>query len=399
MYWQDLTRLLTGALIAQRLRSFLTALGIAVGIAAVVILTSLGEGLHRFVLAEFTQFGTHLIAVNPGKSTTHGASVGVFGNVRPLTLEDSEALARIPSVIATTPVIQGNVEIESIDRSRRTTVFGVGPQATEVLQLSIGAGRFLPSEDLRAARSFAVLGSKLKQELFKTRNPLGQRISVGGQRYRVIGVMEPKGQILGFDIDDSVYIPAARALEMFNRESLMEIDVLYSENISTSTIAEKVKNALIARHGREDFTLTTQEQMLDVLGSVLDILTFAVAAIGGISLLVGGVGILTIMTIAIRDRTPEIGLLRSLGARRRQILIIFLGEAILLSAIGGISGVVIGLGSVWTISLAIPALPVHPPIFYLLLAELLAISIGLLAGVIPAQRASRLDPIESLRTE
>lgn len=399
MYWQDLARLLTGALIAQRMRSFLTALGIAVGIAAVVILTSLGEGLHRFVLAEFTQFGTHLIGINPGKSTTHGASTGVFGNVRPLTLEDSEALQRLPSVIATTPLVQGNVAIESGKRTRRTTVFGVGPQATEVLQLRVSAGRFLPSEDLRAARSFAVLGSKLKQELFKTRNPLGQRISVGGQRYRVIGVMESKGQILGFDMDDTVYIPAARALEMFNRESVMEIDVLYRENIDTDTIAGIVKRALIARHGREDFTLTTQEQMLDVLGSVLDILTFAVAAIGSISLLVGAVGILTIMTIAIRDRTSEIGLLRSLGAQRRQILIIFLGEATLLSALGGVSGVIIGLGTVWILSLALPALPVHTPLLYLLLAELLAVSIGLLAGVIPAQRASRLDPIEALRAE
>ncbi len=399
MYWRDLARLLTGALFAQRMRSFLTALGIAVGIAAVVILTSLGEGLHRFVLAEFTQFGTHLIGINPGKSTTHGASTGVFGNVRPLTLEDSEALQRLPSVIATTPLVQGNVAIEAGKRTRRTTVFGVGPHATRVLQLKVRAGRFLPSEDLRTARSFAVLGSKLKQELFKTRNPLGQRISVGGQRYRVIGVMEPKGQILGFDMDDTVYIPAARALEMFNRESLMEIDVLYKEHLDSESVAEAVTRALIARHGREDFTLTTQEQMLDVLGSVLDILTFAVAAIGSISLLVGAVGILTIMTIAIRDRTAEIGLLRSLGAQRRQILIIFLGEATLLSALGGVSGVIIGLGTVWLISLALPALPVHTPLLYLVLAELLAISIGLLAGVIPAQRASRLDPIEALRAE
>jgi putative ABC transport system permease protein len=211
--------------------------------------------------------------------------------------------------------------------------------------------------------------------------------------------MESKGQVLGFDLDDTVYIPTARALELFNRESLMEIDVVYEEHASEKEIARSIKRILEARHGKEDFTITTQQQMLDVLGSVLEILTFAAAALGGISLLVGGVGILTIMTIAVRERTHEIGLLCALGADQKKILWLFLGEATVLSAIGGLAGMLLGILLAYTLDFFIPALPIETPWFYLLLSELIAVAIGLIAGVIPARKAAGMDPIEALRTE
>jgi putative ABC transport system permease protein len=396
---RDLIHFTFGAVIAHRLRSFLTALGIAIGIAAVVLLTSIGEGVHRFVLDEFTQFGTTLVAINPGKVTTHGTTVGVFGSVRPLTIDDSEALRRVPHATAVVPALQGNAEIEAGKRARRTTVYGVGPDFPEAFRFEVGSGRFLPADDPRAPRAFAVLGSTLRKELFGDINPLGQRIRVGGDRYRVIGTMEPKGQVLGIDLDDSVYIPAARSLELFNREGLMEIDVVYREGAPVDEVVAGVRRILTARHGREDFTITTQQQMLDVLGSVLNILTFAVGAIGGISLVVGGVGILTIMTISVAERTPEIGLLRALGARRAQILTLFLSEAIVLSAIGGTAGLVLGAGGAQLLHVALPALPVHTTWFYVAIAELLAITIGLVAGVLPARNAAAMDPVEALRTE
>jgi putative ABC transport system permease protein len=395
----DSIRLALGAVTSQRMRSFLTALGISVGIASVVLLTSLGEGVHRFVLSEFTQFGTNLIAVTPGKTTTAGMSGAVVSNVRPLSMEDALALERIPKVLGVVPFLQGNAPVESGKRSRRTYIFGCGPDVPTVWRMDVARGRFLPRDDPRAARAFVVLGSKVWTELYGTANPLGRRVRIGGERYRVIGVMESKGQMLGFDLDDAVYIPAARALSMFDRESLMEIDLVYRAGSRVEDVIKRINTLLTHRHGSEDFTVTTQEQMLDVLGSILNVLTLAVGALGGISLLVGGVGILTIMSIAVNERTAEIGLLRALGAGRGQILGLFIGEAVVLSSIGGLAGLVMGAGGAWLLGTLVPALPTHTPWSYVVLAELLAAFIGLLAGVLPARYAANLDPIEALRAE
>ena len=399
MVLRDFIHLAATSLAARRLRSILTSLGIAVGIAAVVLLTSIGEGVHRYVLSEFTQFGTTLVGINPGRTTTHGTSMGVFGSERPLSIEDAEALKQLSFVEAIVPFVQGNAEVEAGNRRRRTTIYGAGPQMPRALRMRVNSGEFLPDDDPTAPRALAVLGSKLRQELFAYRNPLGQRITIAGNRYRIIGVMEPKGQVLGFDLDDTVYIPAARALELFNRETLFEIDVMYRANASVERVVEGIKRTLLARHGREDFTVTTQEQMLDVLGSILNVLTFAVAAIGGISLLVGAIGIVTIMTIAVNERTGEIGLMRALGARQAQIMGLFLGEAAVLAAIGGLAGLVMGLGVASLLRLALPELPVHTPWIYVVLAEVLAVVLGIISGILPARRAARLDPVEALRDE
>lgn len=399
MLARDLVTLSARAILAHRLRSTLTALGIAVGIAAVVLLTSIGEGVHRFVLAEFTQFGTTTIAISPGRVTTHGTPLGIFGTTRPLTLDDAEALRRVPYVRGVVPVVSGNAEVKAGVRARRTMVHGVGPDFPRVFGFAVGIGRFLPEDDPRAPRAFAVLGAKVQRELFGAANPLGRRIRVGGERYRVIGAMEPKGQVLGFDLDDTVYIPTGRALALFDREGLLEIDLLYDEGAPVDEIVAAATRLLVARHGQEDFTVTTQQQMLDVLGNVLSVLTFAVGALGGISLLVGGVGISTIMTIAVGERTPEVGLLRALGAERRVVLQLFLLDAIVLAAVGGILGLVAGVGGAQLLHLVVPALPVRTPWTFVALAELLAVTIGLLAGALPARRAARIAPVEALQAE
>lgn len=399
MRLRDLLHLTTSSLIAHRLRSFLSALGIAVGVAAVVLLTSIGEGVHQFVLAEFSQFGTNLVAINPGKATTGGISMGVFGTERPLTIEDGQALKRLPYARAVVAFVQGNAEVEAGNRSRRTTIFGAGSQMPEAFQMIIKSGRFLPDDDPTAPRAFAVLGSKLKQELFDDLNPLGQRITVGGNRFSIIGVMASKGNVLGFDMDDTVYIPASRALSLFNRDTLHEVDLLYDDKTSVESVVAGIKKMLAERHGKEDVTITTQQQMLEVLGSVLNVLTFAVGAIGGISLLVGAIGIVTIMTISVNERIGEIGLIRALGGKRSQVLSLFLGEAIVLSAVGGLAGLGLGIGISQLLHLGLPELPVHISWNFVILAEVIAISIGLIAGVLPARRAARLDPVEALRAE
>jgi len=399
MLARDILQLSVSAVRAQRQRSWLTALGIAVGIAAVVLLTSLGTGLQRFVLSEFTQFGTNLITVTPGKTQTFGMSGAMLNSVRPLSLADAEALQRLPHVRGIVPMVMGNGAVEHGGRSRRTAVYGVTSRMPEVWRFEVASGAFLPADDLDTARAFAVLGSKLHRELFGDAPALGEILRIGGERFRCIGVMAAKGQFLGIDLDDAVYVPTARALAMFDREGLMEIDVSFDDAAATDEVKAAVLRTLRERHGREDFTITAQQQMLDVLGSVLAVLTLGVAGLGGISLLVGGVGILTILTIAIGERTGEIGLLRALGATRREILRLFLGEAAVLAAVGGALGLLLGSGIAWLLHLLVPALPVATTLPHVLLAEGVAIAIGLLAGTAPALRAARLDPIEALRAE
>jgi putative ABC transport system permease protein len=396
----DFLALAIRAIVAQRLRSFLTLLGIAVGIAAVILLTSIGEGIHRYVLNEFSQFGTNVIGVHPGRTKTGGGALsGLPSSARPLSLDDAEALKRLPNVVAVTPSAWGNAEVHGNGRVRRVSIYGVGPGMLKVFKGRVRSGSFIPDEEAGAARAQVVLGPKLKHELFGAENALGARVRIGGLQFRVIGIMESKGQFLGIDLDDTAFVPAARALELFNREGLNEINVAVAEGVPAAGVVETIKAAMKDRHGREDVTIISQEEMMSTLSNILDVLTMAVGALGGISLLVGGVGIVTIMTIAVSERTNEIGLMVALGARRRTVLGLFLGEAVALAAIGGAVGLVLGIGLAQLIGLFLPALPVHTPLSFVVLAEVLAAAIGLGAGVLPARRAALLDPVEALRTE
>lgn len=395
----DLTRFTLNSLLAERQRSALTMLAIAIGIAAVVLLTGLGSGLQRYLVGQFTQFGTHLIAITPGKANTTGFSISAIDTQRPLTLRDAQSLLDIPGIEAMTPVVSGQLSAEFAGKSRRTLAFGIGPQAPTVWGMSLARGQFLPEDDLIAPRPVVLLGHTLAKSLFGNVNPLGDKMRIGGMSFRVIGVLGAKGQMLGFDIDDAAYIPAALSLQLFNREGLMEIDVLYNEQEPAASVVKRISRRMIERHGAEDFTVQSQDQMLASLGKILDVLTFAVGALGGIALLTGGVGILTLMSIAVAERRGEIGLLTALGAPPNLVLQLFLGEAVILGALGGLLGVVIGLAGLGLLHLAIPALPFAPRMDYLLIAEALALLIGLIAGVWPAMDAARLDPIEALREE
>jgi len=399
MLRSDLIRLTLQSIVAHRMRSVLTALGIGIGVTAVVLLTSIGEGVHRYVIEQFTQFGTNTIGIQPGKANTLGISPSVFNSIRPLSLADAEAIERAPYVLHSVPVVSGSASIEARGRERTVNVFAVGPEFDQAFKFEVATGEFLPPDDLERARSVAVVGATVHRELYRGKNPLGDRIRIGGSRFLVIGVMESKGQMLGFDLDDSVYIPTASGLELFDRQGLQEIDVLYSDAAPVEEVVAGITRILSARHGAEDFTIVTQQQMLDVLGSIVEVLTLGVAALGGISLLVGGVGIFTIMTIAVRERTAEIGLLRAIGATRARIAQFFLSEAILLAAAGGLLGLLLGLAIVLVARLAVPGLPVNLSPFYATLAEMIAILIGLVAGLLPARHAAALEPLDALRTQ
>ncbi|MCC2636331.1 MAG: hypothetical protein K0Q68_50 [Moraxellaceae bacterium] len=398
MHNRDFLRFITRSVLAARLRSVLTALGIAIGIAAVTLLTAIGEGVRGYVLDTFSQFGTNIMNIAPGHSETGGAG-RLLSTVRPLTLEDAEAIARLPEVRAIVPNVSGQAEVRAGSRGRHTMVLAGSSDALDVWKLKVASGSFLPRDDLRSARAFAVLGATLSEELFGARSPLGQWVRIGDSRFLVIGVLERKGSLLGFDMDDAAYIPVGRGLPLFNREGLMETDILFNAGLTPEKVEAKVRALMIQRHGDEDFTLITQAEMLGTLDRILNVLTLSIAALGSISLLVGGVGILTIMTTAVHERVEEVGLLRAIGATEKQVLLLFLGEAIVLSLLGGLGGLLLMALVVGVLALALPGLPLAPQPVFILAALLVSGAIGLVAGVVPARNAARLDPIASLRAE
>lgn len=396
----DLARLAAGAITSHRLRSVLSMLGIAIGIAAVILLTSIGEGTRRYILAQFSQFGTNLIAIHPGKAKTSGMP-GVFGGTtHHLTIDDALALGRIPGVEKVVPTAFGTARVEGGSRGRSVAVNGVTPDVEVVWGFRPRLGRFWPPGDPRRGAPLAVLGPKVAHELFGDASPLGDFVRIGGSRFRVVGVMEPKGNMLGFDLDDSVYVPVATAMQIFNLTDLGEVDLTYSPPDATSRVEAEVTRLLKTRHdGEEDFTVTSQQAMLDVFGNVMRMVTMAVGAIAGISLVVGAIGILTMMWITVRERTEEIGLVRAIGASASQVAALFLVEASAIALLGGAAGVTIGLGLAALLRWFVPGLPVETPLSFVVLALGVSLATGLLSGVLPARRAAQLDPIEALRAE
>jgi len=396
----DLLGLALGAIRGHRLRSILSMLGIAIGVAAVILLTSIGEGTRRYILSQFAQFGTNLIAIHPGRSKTSGMPGAFGGSTRHLTLDDAQALARIPGVTSVVPTAVGTARVEAGPRARNVPINGVTPEVQEVFDFRTRIGSFWPAGDPRRGAPVAVLGPKLARELFGDRSPLGEVVRAGGARLRVLGVMEPKGEMLGFDLDDTAYVPVATAMKLFNLRELAEVDLTYTPADATERIVSEVKRVLADRHaGEEDFTVTTQEAMLEVFGNVMGMVTLAVGAIAGISLVVGAIGILTMMWISVRERTVEIGLVRAIGASRGQVATLFLAEAAALAVVGGIAGLVVGLGCGAALRWAVPGLPVETPLVFVAAALGTSLGVGLLSGLLPARRAARLDPIEALRSE
>ncbi|MEM8962192.1 MAG: ABC transporter permease [Acidobacteriota bacterium] len=390
----------TRAVFAHRLRSALSALGIAVGVASVVLLTSIGEGTRQYIFDQFSQFGTNILSINPGKSETLGIPGILGGTTHKLTIDDALSLTRIDGVTEIVPMAFGSGRVEARGRGRSVYVYGVTPNVPRVWGMHVRQGRFWPEGDPRRGHATAVLGPKLKRELFGSDDALGELVRIGGGRFRVVGVMEPRGSLLGMDIDDTVYIPTASAMTLLNRDELDEVHVMYRPGHDTERLAARVTEVLTARHrGNEDFTLTSQEEMLEVFGNVMNTITLAVGAIAGISLFVGMIGILTTMWIAVGERTHEIGLLRALGAGSAQVRQVFLLEAALLASAGGVAGLLGGLAMAVLLRLAIPGLPVETPVLFAVTALATSTATGIVAGVLPAQRAARMNPVEALRAE
>ncbi len=400
MRGSEVLRLAAGAVLAHRLRSALTVLGIVIGVASVVLLTAMGEGARASIVSEFSQFGTNTLVVVPGKVRTGGIAGAVGGGIRPLTVDDAEAMERVPGVEKVVPVCMGMARVSAGSRGRSVFVYGATAGGPDVWKFRVRVGRFLPPGDVRRAAPVAVLGPKLKRELFGDANALGERVRIGEFRFVVIGEMAPVGQFLGLTLDDAAYVPIASAQQLFNLSRLTEIDALFSPRVPPGPVVDGVRRALASRReGEEDFTVLSQTEMLSAFDRVLAVVSGAVTGIAGISLVVGAIGILTMMWISVGERSAEIGLLKALGARPPEIRALFLAEAALLSAAGCLLGLLAGAGLGALIHVAVPGLPLRVPLPFVAAALAVSVGVGLASGVLPARRAAALDPIEVLRAE
>jgi putative ABC transport system permease protein len=394
----DLLRFAGQALSRQRLRSLLSLLGVAIGVAAVVLLTGLGEGARRYVSGQFESMGTNLVIIVPGKTETKGGIPGIGGAPNDLTLADAEALRRrVPNALRIVPVVVGPETVSHLERRRQVLVIGSTSDFLEVRQLTLQLGQFLPVIDTGRAMPVTVIGHGVAEELFPGQNPLGKVVRIGDWRMRVLGVLAPQGQKMGIDFDELAIIPVGTGMRLFNRASLFRILMDVSAHAEVGRVQAQALEVLKDRHDdEEDVTILTQDSVVGSLSAILAALTAAVAGIAAISLTVAGIGIMNVMLVSVSERTPEVGLLKALGATHRQVLAIFLAEAVLLSTTGGLLGLGVALAIGAGTGMAFPAVDISPPSWAVYSSLGLSVGAGALFGVLPARRASRLDPVAAL---
>jgi putative ABC transport system permease protein len=386
------------ALKGHKLRSVLSMIGVAIGVTSVVLLTALGEGARTYVTGELATLGSNLVIVLPGKVETTGAIPAMGGTPNDLTLEDVAAIQRrVPRVRKVAPATFGQALVSYQSRSRNTNVLGTTYEFGDIRKLKISRGSFLPKGDLQRGAPVCVIGTLIQKELFPGVNPLGRILHVGEFRFRIIGVLEAKGQSMGFDIDDIVLIPVASAMKVFNLTTLFRIFIEANSYSELEVVKQDILKVIKQRHdGEEDFTLITQDSVLSSFNEIFTALTLALAGIAAISLTVAGIGIMNVMLVSVSERTPEIGLLKAVGVKPSQVVLVFLAEAGLLSLLGGITGLICATFLVDLAMKLFPALPASIPDWAVVTALGVALAVGIIFGVWPARRASKLDPIQAL---
>nr|WP_230415058.1 ABC transporter permease [Micromonospora tarapacensis] len=376
------------------MRSALTMLGVVIGVASVVLLVAIGTGTKQKVEQQVEGLGSNLLLVVPGR-----LDVGAAPALSPLTLQDVDAVGRVvgdPARVAVT--VASGATVRAGGREDFTTVQGVLETTPTVFARELARGRYLTRSDVDTGRRVAVLGDSVARSLFPDREAVGQQVNVAGVRFRVIGVFVPLGQSLGVDRDDEVHIPVTAAQRLYGTQRVDAIAVKAPDRERIDELGERIVAELNDRHPGTEFSAVTQEQILGVLGDILGILTGVLAAIAGISLLVGGVGVSNIMLVSVRERTREIGLRKAVGARPRDIGIQFLLEAVLLTSVGGLIGMALGVGGALLVA-ALSPIPAAVTWWSLALAFGVSAAVGIVFGVVPAQRAGRLDPVVALRAE
>ncbi|MGB9094062.1 MAG: ABC transporter permease [Gallionella sp.] len=395
----DIAQFATGSLRGSPTRTLLMMLAMSIGVAAVVVLTALGEGARRYVVDQFSSLGTNLVIVLPGRTETAGISPGMLlGQIpREITLDDAEALSRSSAVKRIAPLTVGSAMLSHGALNREVVVAGSTSNLLEVRHMSLGLGKFLPEGDIHESASVCVLGNQMKRELFGNEQAVGQWVRLGDRRFRVIGVLAPQGESMGMRTDELVIIPVASAHQLFNTSGLFRVLIEAKNRDVIEQAKHDAEQIMFQRHGGEkDVTVITQDAVLATFDRILTALTMAVGGIAAISLAVAGVLIMNVMLIAVAQRVKEIGLLKALGAPGRQIRALFFAEAALLSAIGSVVGLALGYAGSIVIGQVYPSLPVSPPWWAVLAATVTALGTGILFSVWPARRAARLDPVAAL---
>jgi len=391
-------------LISNKLRSSLTMLGIIIGNASVITLVGLGRGAQTLARNQLSNLGANVLFIVPGNNDTRRRGIAFPKN---LVLEDAYAIEeQVPSVKKVAPQISANEIVQSNSKSLSVSIAGVTPEFLQVRSFEVDEGRFISKNDVNGSKSVVVIGPDLKTEFFNDDNALGKKIRIKDHSYEIIGILEPKGAVFGSNQDKNGYIPLTTMVNRITGKdptfgiSLSFISVEAINKNKTSAAKFQITNLLRQRHKilrDDDFAVRSQEDALNIVTNITSGLTFLLAGIGAVSLIVGGIGIMNIMLVSVSERTEEIGLRKAIGAKQSDILIQFLFEALILSIIGGLVGTVTGLSGVFMIGIITP-LPASVGIPTTLSTMIISGSIGLIFGVLPAKRASKLDPIVALRS-
>jgi putative ABC transport system permease protein len=397
-------KMATTTLVANKLRSSLTMLGIIIGNASVIAMIGIGEGAQKYIAKELESLGPNVLFVIPGNRETQRISLDL---PKTLVLADAEAIAsQVPSVQAVAPEFNSRSLVTYRNKNTNVNLIGTTPGFLPVRQFDVARGRFLTNLDIKRSNQVVVLGADLAERLFENVDPVGQQLRLKNVTFQVIGVLESKGSNLGVDYDDAAFVPiTTMANRIAGRTSPYGIELTYlvaaAKNADSVDAAEfQITNLLRLRHkltGEDDFTINTQKDALETVGKITGALTLMLAAIAGISLFVGGIGVMNIMLVSVTERTQEIGLRKAIGAREADILIQFMIEAVILSAAGGVLGTLIGVGGSLLIGAVTPLQAGVSPVA-IVLAVGVSGSIGLFFGVVPARRAAKLDPIVALRS-
>ena len=395
----DTLRFARDAATGYPMRTTLSVLAMSIGVAAVVILTALGDGARRYVVGQFSSIGTNLVIVLPGRSGTGGFNPAnaITTTPRDLTVDDAAALRRASAVSRLAPLAVGTSEISFGGKLREVMVAGSTAEFIPIRNFELAQGSALPDEDWNRGSPVAVIGAKIREELFGNEPAVGKLIRVGDRRLRVVGVLKPVGQGLGMNTDELVIVPVSLAQAMFNSNTLFRILVEARSREAIPEAKEQVMEILKQRHrGEEDVTVITQDAVLATFDKLLGALTLGVAGIAAISLAVAGILVMNVMLVAVTQRTGEIGLLKALGATAQTIRLAFLAEAAMLSTVGAVVGYLLGQLGAFGLRQAFPVFPAYPPDWAVIAGLSTALVTGLLFGVMPARRAARLDPVQAL---
>ncbi|MDG1733644.1 MAG: ABC transporter permease [Thalassotalea sp.] len=387
------------ALVRHKLRTALLLVAVAIGVTSVLLLTSLGEGARLFIEKEFSALGSEIMIVLPGRKETTGGSVPIYGNTpRDLTIDDAVAMEKISTVKAIAPIIAGTSLLSFQGKSREVITLGSSTGIFSVRKLSLSKGRIFTSKAKDPAQAVCVLGSTIKQELFGNKKAIGEWVRFSGQRFRVIGILQERGESMGLDMRQMAIIPIRSAETLFNSPALFRILLELKQSGSELYTENKLMELIKKRHeGEADITILSQNSLMSSFNNILNLVTASIGAIAAISLIVAGFLIMNVSYVSVSRRKQEIGLLKALGATAKEVKILFLTEALLLVSLGVVIGLLLGYGSTILAAYLWPEFPLAIPLWATFASVSIALIIGLLFSWLPASHAAKHDPVLALR--